>query len=110
MPNGTHCAAGGHIVMSNESSNGTHRPVTEMCQNVFSNIIHSEKFTLLCKLLFENFPELKTDNLLGLSPIHRKMKDGTYEHSPWSFHTDVQMVTFHIFHPLKLYFMSCLIY
>ncbi|KAF2296677.1 hypothetical protein GH714_001116 [Hevea brasiliensis] len=94
MPNGTH-AAKEHVdvdVTSNDSFNASHRPVTEMCQNALLNIILSEKFTLLCKLLVDNFQETKAENLLGLSLINIRMKDGVYEHSPSLFLTDIQLV------------------
>ncbi|KAJ9146231.1 hypothetical protein P3X46_028521 [Hevea brasiliensis] len=91
MPNGIHAKE--HVdFRSNESLDKSHHPVTEMCQRAFLNIMLSEKFTLLCKLLVENFKEMKADNLLGSSLINMRMKDGVYEHSPSLFFTDIQLV------------------
>ncbi|WCJ43482.1 RING/FYVE/PHD-type zinc finger family protein [Euphorbia peplus] len=88
IPNGTHTAVRDVVLTLNGSLGAG--PVTKICQHAFRNIINSEKFTLLCKLLFENFQELKTDKILSLSPIHVKMKDGIYEQRPSLFHTDIQ--------------------
>ncbi|XP_015575407.1 PHD finger protein EHD3 isoform X2 [Ricinus communis] len=93
MPNGTHYAARGNIdVTLNKSLDDSQRSVTEMCQHAFANIIISEKFSLLCKLLSENFQEMKPDNFLSLSRIKIKMKDGVYERSPMLFYEDIQRV------------------
>ncbi|XP_050213279.1 PHD finger protein EHD3 isoform X2 [Mercurialis annua] len=92
-PNGSHFAARGNMdVIVNESLADSYRPVTKMCQDTFLNIIHSEKFILLCKLLSDNFQEMKPDNLLSLSHIRIRMKDGVYEQSPVHFHEDIQRV------------------
>ncbi|KDP32874.1 hypothetical protein JCGZ_12166 [Jatropha curcas] len=93
MPNGTHCTAKGLVdFTSNETSDESHRPVTEMCRHALVNILLSENFTLLCKLLCENFQEVKADNLISLSLINIRMKDGVYERSPFLFCTDIQRV------------------
>ncbi|XP_065848119.1 PHD finger protein EHD3 isoform X2 [Euphorbia lathyris] len=63
IPNGTHYAAREHVVMSNESLDGTHRPVTTMCQRTFR-----------------------------LSLIHTRMRDGSYEHMPLLFYADIQLM------------------
>ncbi|CAI0395790.1 unnamed protein product, partial [Linum tenue] len=76
---------------SNDASDEPkHRTVTDMCRLAFHGIISSEKFTSLCKLLFENFHESRADNLFSLSLINRRMKDGAYEDSPWLFSEDIQ--------------------
>lgn len=77
---------------SSESLDESHCPVTRKCQHAFLNIILSENFTLLCKLLVENFREMKADNLIGLSIMNARMKDGAYERSPSLFFTDIQLV------------------
>ncbi|CAI0617341.1 unnamed protein product [Linum tenue] len=80
-----------HGGKSNEASyEPNHRTVTDMCRLAFHGIISSEKFTSLCKLLFENFHESRADNLFSLSLINRRMKDGAYENSPWLFSEDIQ--------------------
>ncbi|XVF37001.1 hypothetical protein REPUB_Repub19eG0107200 [Reevesia pubescens] len=94
IPNGTkHTTEGLEGVISNgffkESNPQT---TTEMCQRVFFDVIISEKFTSLCKLLFDNFQGIKLDSLFHLSLIHRRMKDGVYEHSPMLFSSDIQQV------------------
>ncbi|KAG8633221.1 PHD finger protein EHD3 [Manihot esculenta] len=91
VPNGT-LAAEEHVDISKESLDESHRPLTEMCQHAFLDIILSEKFTLLCKLLVENFQEMTAGNLLGLSLINMRMKDGVYERSPSLFLSDIQLV------------------
>lgn len=93
VPNGT-LAAEEHVDISKESLDESHRPLTEMCQHAFLDIILSEKFTLLCKLLVENFQEMTAGNLLGLSLINMRMKDGVYERSPSLFLSDIQLVIF----------------
>ncbi|KAE8735106.1 AMP-dependent synthetase and ligase family protein [Hibiscus syriacus] len=65
---------------------------TEMCQRVFFEVIISEKFTSLCKLLFENFQGMKFDSLFHLSLMNSRMKDGAYEKSPILFSSDIQQV------------------
>ncbi|KAE8659005.1 AMP-dependent synthetase and ligase family protein [Hibiscus syriacus] len=65
---------------------------TEMCQRVFFEVIISEKFTSLCKLLFDNFQGIKLDNLFHLSLMNTKMKDGAYEQSPMLFSSDIQRI------------------
>ncbi|GLT77932.1 hypothetical protein SLA2020_494860 [Shorea laevis] len=94
IPNGTQHTA---EVMEGARSNGSlkelsKRSVTEMCQRVFFNIIISEKFTSLCKLLFDNFQGIKEDRIFHLSLINSRMKEGVYENSPMLFLTDIQQV------------------
>ncbi|XP_042479682.1 PHD finger protein EHD3 isoform X2 [Macadamia integrifolia] len=68
--------------------------VTELCQHVLHNVMVSEKFDLLCKLLCENFQiqEIKLANFLDFSVMNSRMKDGAYEQSPVLFSTDLQQV------------------
>ncbi|GMI89563.1 hypothetical protein like AT1G77250 [Hibiscus trionum] len=65
---------------------------TEMCQLVFFEVIISEKFTSLCKLLFDNFQGIKLDSLFHLSLMNSRMKDGAYEQSPTLFSSDIQQI------------------
>ncbi|KAF8404041.1 hypothetical protein HHK36_008918 [Tetracentron sinense] len=84
-------------VTSNGSQNGPNyqaddHHITKLCQRVFLNVIVSEKFTLLCKLLCENFKGIKVDRLFDFSVINSRMKEGFYEQSPTQFSTDIQQV------------------
>ncbi|CAK7346898.1 unnamed protein product [Dovyalis caffra] len=92
MANGTHSTAKGHVgILSNGVLDETHHhSVTELCQHAFLDILMSEKFTSLCKLLFENFQGMKTDSVLSLSFIDRRMKEGAYDHSPMLFCEDIE--------------------
>ncbi|XP_022768060.1 PHD finger protein EHD3-like [Durio zibethinus] len=94
IPNGTkHTAQGLEGVISNGSFKESYpQTTTEMCQHVFFDVISSEKFTSLCKLLFDNFQEIKLDSLFHLSLLNSRMKDGVYEHSPGLFSSDIQTV------------------
>ncbi|XVE95570.1 hypothetical protein REPUB_Repub02eG0109600 [Reevesia pubescens] len=94
IPNGTkHTVDGLEGVISNGSLKESNpQTTTEMCQRVFFDVIISEKFTSLCKLLFDNFQGIKLDSLFDLSVIHLRMKDGVYEHSPMLFSSDIQRV------------------
>ncbi|XP_019054879.1 PREDICTED: PHD finger protein EHD3-like [Nelumbo nucifera] len=82
---------------SNESQNETSSQanvhhVSELCQQIFLKIIVSEKFSLLCKLLCENFPGVKVDSFIDFSVINSRMKEGAYGQSPIHFCTDIQQV------------------
>ncbi|KAK6938356.1 Zinc finger, PHD-finger [Dillenia turbinata] len=76
-------------------SNGTsgeqkRQSSTELCQHAFFDMITSEKFASLCKILFENFPGVKVDSFFDFNFIHTRMKEGAYEHSPKLFSSDIQ--------------------
>ena len=96
IPNGTnHTAEGLEDVVSNGSFKESNpQTTTDMCQRVFFDVIISEKFTSLCKLLFDNFQGIKIDSLFHLSLINSRMKDGVYEHSPMLFSSDIQRVIY----------------
>ncbi|KAJ4823826.1 hypothetical protein Tsubulata_035532 [Turnera subulata] len=84
-------AAKDRVVISNGFCSTSHcHTVTDMCRQAFLDIILSEKFTSLCKLLFENFKEIQTDSILSLSLLNRRMKEGAYESSPTLFHEDIE--------------------
>ncbi|KAM3730810.1 hypothetical protein ACB098_12G114500 [Castanea mollissima] len=53
--------------------------------------IISNKFSTLCKLIFENFQGIKAD-IFDLSTINTRMKEGAYERSPMLFSSDIQQV------------------
>ncbi|KAJ8762838.1 hypothetical protein K2173_022967 [Erythroxylum novogranatense] len=65
---------------------------TEMCCRVFLGVILSEKFTLLCKLIRENFEGVKADNFFSLHLVNRRMKERAYECSPVLFYADIQQM------------------
>ncbi|XP_016699858.2 PHD finger protein EHD3 isoform X1 [Gossypium hirsutum] len=92
IPNGTqHTAEKLKGVISNGSYKELYpQTTTERCQRVFFDVIISEKFTSLCKLLLENFQGIKLDNLFHLSLINSRMKEGEYERSPMLFASDIQ--------------------
>lgn len=67
-------------------------PNKNKCQDVFYNILCSEKFVSLCNLLSESFQGIKIDKLFDVSQINAKMKNGIYEQSPGLFNQDLQQV------------------
>ncbi|XWS15187.1 hypothetical protein CRYUN_Cryun35bG0072800 [Craigia yunnanensis] len=94
IPNGTkHTTEGLEGVISNGSFKESNpQTTTEICQHVFFDVIISEKFTSLCKILFDNFQGIKLDSIFHLNLINSRMKDGVYEHSPMLFSSDIQRV------------------
>ncbi|CAM8878210.1 unnamed protein product [Rhodiola kirilowii] len=62
---------------------------TEICQRAFSDIMASGEFSSLCKLLSENFQGVKVEKLFDCSFIDRRIKEGTYEHMPVLFPSDM---------------------
>ncbi|KAH8515808.1 hypothetical protein Peur_047236 [Populus x canadensis] len=92
MANGTHSTAKGHVgVISNGTlEESRHHSVTDLCQHAFLNILLSEKFTSLCKLLFENFKGMTTDSILSLNFIDKRMKEGAYDRLPVLFCEDIE--------------------
>ncbi|KAL9234221.1 hypothetical protein vseg_009116 [Gypsophila vaccaria] len=78
---------------ANGSSNGSaHSNVSRLCERALSKLFMSGKFTLLCRLLSENFHGLKIDKLLDFSLINSRMKDGAYERTPMLFSSDIQQL------------------
>ncbi|XP_004502548.1 PHD finger protein EHD3 isoform X2 [Cicer arietinum] len=90
----TRTKANGHAhVMQNGSSSEPHgRGVTEMCQRVLCNMLTSEKFSSLCKTLFENFQGMKPESVFDFSVMNSRMKQKTYEQSPALFLSDIEQV------------------
>ncbi|CAN4075709.1 unnamed protein product [Withania somnifera] len=66
--------------------------VTELCQNMFLDIVKSKKFAQLCYVLFEKFEGMKADKFFDIALIHSRMKDGSYEGSSLLFHSDIQQM------------------
>lgn len=79
-------------VSNGSSDEGSHQTISERCQDALYDVITSEKFALLCKLLLENFQGLKDDNLFGLNLMNARMKEEAYESSPQLFYLDIQKV------------------
>ncbi|XP_043717419.1 PHD finger protein EHD3 isoform X2 [Telopea speciosissima] len=77
----------------NEANNqaDVHR-VTDLCQRALHNVMVSEKFDLLCKLLCESFEGIKVERFLDFSVMNSRIKDGAYEQSPVLFSTDLQQI------------------
>ncbi|GFY85579.1 RING/FYVE/PHD-type zinc finger family protein [Actinidia rufa] len=93
MANGTHNVAKGDVgAMSNGSLSQSNRTNTDLCRHAFFDTIMSEKFAQLCCLLSENFQGIKVNNIIDISIINSRMKEGTYETSPMLFHSDMQQL------------------
>ncbi|XP_057468969.1 PHD finger protein EHD3-like isoform X1 [Actinidia eriantha] len=93
MDNGTHNVAKGDVgAMSDGSLSQSNRTNTDLCRRAFFDTIMSEKFAQLCCLLSENFQGIKVDNIMDISIINSRMKEGTYETSPMLFHSDMQQL------------------
>ncbi|XP_044479289.1 PHD finger protein EHD3-like isoform X2 [Mangifera indica] len=91
--NGCQYSAKGCSVVSGGPLNASNPSImTNMCRRAFFDILISEKFSLLCKLLQENFGGLRFDKFIDFSVIHARMKEGTYEISPIRFVDDIQLV------------------
>ncbi|KAL3845484.1 hypothetical protein ACJIZ3_002887 [Penstemon smallii] len=73
----------------NQPNHGT---VKDLCRCTFSDIIMSENFAQLCRLLLENFQGMKANKLFDLSQINSRMKERAYENSPVLLHSDIQQI------------------
>ncbi|KAM1389121.1 hypothetical protein ACFX2I_017144 [Malus domestica] len=80
------------VVSNGFSNKSNHHTVTAMCQRAFYNVLVSETFTSLCKVLLQNFQGIKADSVFDFSLINSRMKGGDYEHSPMLFSNDMQQV------------------
>ncbi|KAM1186012.1 hypothetical protein ACFX2G_015557 [Malus domestica] len=80
------------VVSNGFSNKSNHHTVTAMCQRAFDNVLVSEMFTSLCKVLLKNFQGIKADSVFDFSLINSRMKRGDYEHSPMLFSNDMQQV------------------
>ncbi|KAJ3687923.1 hypothetical protein LUZ61_017087 [Rhynchospora tenuis] len=61
---------------------------TSKCQNTLVEILVSDKFVLLCDVLFRNFRAKDYRRYIDLTTIHYRMKSGRYEKTPQVFHRD----------------------
>lgn len=93
MSDGSQKVANGHagIISGGCLNESDHCTISKKCQHAFRNVLISDKFTSLCKLLFENFQGIKAD-LFDLSTINTRMKEGAYERTPVLFSSDIQQV------------------
>ncbi|XP_054788536.1 PHD finger protein EHD3 [Prosopis cineraria] len=84
----------GHAnVLCNGSCNESNSPdANEMCQRVLCNILVSEKFSSLCKVLIENFKGMKPESVFDFSIINSRLKEQAYEQSPTLFLSDIQQI------------------
>ncbi|CAL0307875.1 unnamed protein product [Lupinus luteus] len=65
---------------------------TERCQRVLCNILSSENFSSLRKVLLENFQGIKLERVFDFNVINTRMKDQAYEDSPALFLSDIEQV------------------
>ncbi|OIW16638.1 hypothetical protein TanjilG_01877 [Lupinus angustifolius] len=65
---------------------------TERCERVLCNILTSEKFSSLCKVLHENFQGIKLERVFDFNVINTRMKEQAYEDSPALFLSDIEQV------------------
>ncbi|KAM1097796.1 hypothetical protein ACFX1X_015473 [Malus domestica] len=73
-----------------------------MCQRAFDNVLVSEMFTSLCKVLLKNFQGIKADSVFDFSLINSRMKRGDYEHSPMLFSNDMQQASWIVWRKLQV--------
>ena len=92
------------------SSESDGRGVTKKCQRVFCNILASEKFSSLCKVLLENFHGVKPESVFDLhfSIISSRMKEQAYEQSPMLFLSDIQQVNLNSLSTIKQVLHGCI--
>ena len=111
MSDGSQKVANGHagIISGGCLNESDHCTISEKCQHAFRNVLISDKFTSLCKLLFENFQGIKAD-LFDLSTINTRMKEGAYERTPVLFSSDIQQVILSFLFVLISYFSYLFIY
>ena len=93
--NGPHNVASGQedVISNGFSSKTKHHTFTSTCQHAFFNILISQKFASLCKLLLQNFQGIKADSIFDLKHINSRMKSGVYEDSPLLFSKDMQQAS-----------------
>lgn len=88
------------------SSESDRHGTTERCQRVFCNILASEKFSSLCKVLLENFQGMKPESVFDFSVINSRMKKQDYEQSPTLFLSDIQQVLFNSLVTIEHFYMG----
>ncbi|KAM1389120.1 hypothetical protein ACFX2I_017144 [Malus domestica] len=90
------------VVSNGFSNKSNHHTVTAMCQRAFYNVLVSETFTSLCKVLLQNFQGIKADSVFDFSLINSRMKGGDYEHSPMLFSNDMQQASWIVWRKLQV--------
>ncbi|KAF9609731.1 hypothetical protein IFM89_018179 [Coptis chinensis] len=86
-----------HVDISNGSCNtlneqANDHATNELCQRVFHDVIASENFVKLCKLLSENLQGIKVERFSEFSIINTRMKNGAYGHSARLFTEDIHQL------------------
>lgn len=96
MHNGTLNASKEHVGhMRNGSTKESNSLTnTDKCKRALLDILTSTNFTELCELLFGNFQGLNVNRLFDFTMINSRIKEGAYESSPVTFHSDIQQVDF----------------
>lgn len=86
----------GHAnALCNGSCNVSDGPdANELCQRALCNVLVSEKFSSLCKVLLENFKGMKPETVFDFSVINSRLKEQAYEQSPTLFLSDIHQVIF----------------
>ncbi|KAL5559699.1 hypothetical protein UlMin_035910 [Ulmus minor] len=92
LSNGFQKETSGHVDFASNGDHVEHCTVSELCQHAFHNVLVSEKFSSLCKLVSDHFEGTKTNSFLDFSHIDSRMKEGIYETSPMLFVADIQQV------------------
>ncbi|XAR49600.1 hypothetical protein NMG60_11032853 [Bertholletia excelsa] len=92
--NGAHTSKVNGATMSNGLLSESNTTNSDLCRRAFFDLVMSENFAQLCRLLVQNFQGIKVDSLLELSLANSRMKEGAYERSPMLFHSDMQRVPF----------------
>lgn len=93
----THISDRGSIsVACNSSSSNSSLSNSDLCRQVFLDVVKSEKFTRLSGLLVKNFEGAKFHSILDIRTINLKMKEGAYEKSPMLFQSDMEKVLEHL--------------
>ncbi|XAR49602.1 Histone-lysine N-methyltransferase [Bertholletia excelsa] len=90
--NGAHTSKVNGATMSNGLLSESNTTNSDLCRRAFFDLVMSENFAQLCRLLVQNFQGIKVDSLLELSLANSRMKEGAYERSPMLFHSDMQRI------------------
>lgn len=94
LANGSSTAAKGFsaVISNGVPSESGHLTVSRQCERAFFRLVMSGKFASLCKMLSENLHGLQIEKVLDFSLIDSRIKEGTYEHTPMLFSSDIQQI------------------